>query len=51
MTIKFQILGQTFTALNGGPVIQFNESVSFVVRCQTQREVASDLLTPAREGG
>lgn len=39
MTVEFRILGQTFTALNGGPVFQFNEAVSFVVRCKTQREV------------
>eukprot|EP01035_Chromulina_nebulosa_P012142 gene12142-16207_t len=39
MTVEFQILSQTFTALNGGPMFPFNESVSFVVRCQTQREV------------
>jgi predicted 3-demethylubiquinone-9 3-methyltransferase (glyoxalase superfamily) len=39
MTVEFKILGQTFTALNGGPVFRFNESVSFVVRCKTQREV------------
>lgn len=39
MTVEFKILGQTFTALNGGPVFTFNEAVSFVVRCKTQREV------------
>lgn len=39
MTVEFRILGQTFTALNGGPVFKFNEAVSFVVRCKTQREV------------
>jgi len=41
MTVEFKILGQTFTALNGGPVFKFNEAVSFVVRCKTQREVDS----------
>lgn len=39
MTVEFQLFGQTFVALNGGPVFEFNESVSFVVHCRTQREV------------
>jgi len=39
LTIEFEIEGQKFTALNGGPQFKFNESVSFVVYCQTQAEV------------
>ena len=39
MTIEFEIEGQEFIALNGGPVFKFNESVSFVVNCKTQAEV------------
>ncbi len=39
MTVKFQIEGQEFVALNGGPVFRFNEAVSFVVNCDTQEEV------------
>jgi predicted 3-demethylubiquinone-9 3-methyltransferase (glyoxalase superfamily) len=39
MTVEFQLFGQKFVALNGGPVFKFNEAVSFVVSCQTQREV------------
>lgn len=39
LTIEFEIEGQKFVALNGGPVFKFNESVSFVVNCETQREV------------
>ena len=39
LTIEFEIDGQEFVALNGGPQFQFNESVSFVVNCQTQKEV------------
>jgi predicted 3-demethylubiquinone-9 3-methyltransferase (glyoxalase superfamily) len=39
LTIEFEIEGQKFTALNGGPQFQFNESVSFVVNCKTQQEV------------
>src|SRR6266702_8304480 len=39
LTIEFEIAGQKFTALNGGPEFKFNESISFVVNCDTQKEV------------
>jgi predicted 3-demethylubiquinone-9 3-methyltransferase (glyoxalase superfamily) len=39
LTVEFEIEGQKFTALNGGPQFKFNESVSFVVNCETQEEV------------
>jgi predicted 3-demethylubiquinone-9 3-methyltransferase (glyoxalase superfamily) len=39
MTVDFTIEGERFTALNGGPVFKFNESISFVVHCKTQKEV------------
>lgn len=39
LTIAFELDGQKFTALNGGPVFKFNEAVSFVVRCDNQQEV------------
>jgi predicted 3-demethylubiquinone-9 3-methyltransferase (glyoxalase superfamily) len=39
LTIEFELEGQRFTALNGGPEFKFNESVSFVVNCETQEEV------------
>jgi predicted 3-demethylubiquinone-9 3-methyltransferase (glyoxalase superfamily) len=39
LTISFELDGQKFTAINGGPHFQFNESVSFVVRCDSQAEV------------
>jgi predicted 3-demethylubiquinone-9 3-methyltransferase (glyoxalase superfamily) len=39
MTIAFQLDGQGFTALNGGPAFKFNEAVSLVVRCRSQEEV------------
>jgi predicted 3-demethylubiquinone-9 3-methyltransferase (glyoxalase superfamily) len=39
LTIEFELDGQKFTALNGGPQFQFNEAVSFVVRCDSQKEV------------
>ena len=39
MTVQFELEGQTFVALNGGPHFQFTEAISFVVNCQTQDEV------------
>lgn len=39
LTIAFELDGQKFTALNGGPMFRFTEAVSFVVRCDTQQEV------------
>jgi predicted 3-demethylubiquinone-9 3-methyltransferase (glyoxalase superfamily) len=39
LTIAFELDGQKFTALNGGPMFKFTEAVSFVVRCDSQQEV------------
>lgn len=39
MTIEFELDGQAFTALNGGPVFRFNEAISFQVGCESQEEV------------
>ena len=39
LTIEFEIEGQKFVAINGGPLFKFNESVSFVINCETQEEV------------
>jgi predicted 3-demethylubiquinone-9 3-methyltransferase (glyoxalase superfamily) len=39
MTVEFQLQGQSFVALNGGPHFKFTEAISFVVNCQTQDEV------------
>ena len=39
MTAAFQIEGQKFIALNGGPLFKFTEAVSFVVNCKTQKEI------------
>lgn len=41
MTVAFELDGQPFTALNGGPVFKFNEAISFQVLCETQNEVDS----------
>jgi predicted 3-demethylubiquinone-9 3-methyltransferase (glyoxalase superfamily) len=39
LTVAFELEGQKFIALNGGPVFKFNESISFIVDCKTQKEV------------
>src|SRR6266545_5015084 len=39
LTIAFELDGQKFTALNGGPMFKFTEAVSFVVRCDSQEEI------------
>jgi predicted 3-demethylubiquinone-9 3-methyltransferase (glyoxalase superfamily) len=39
MTANFQLDGQEFTALNGGPMFKFSPAISFVVHCETQAEV------------
>ena len=39
MVVAFELDGHPFTALNGGPLFKFNESVSFQVMCETQQEV------------
>lgn len=39
MTVEFELDGQPFTALNGGPLFKFNEAVSFQVTCKTQEEI------------
>lgn len=39
MTIDFEIEGQKFLALNGGPIFKFNEAISFQIYCDTQEEI------------
>lgn len=39
MTVSFELDGQEFVALNGGPDFTFNEAISFQVNCETQEEV------------
>ena len=50
MVIEFQLEGQDFVALNGGPHFKFTEAVSFVVNCETQQEV-DDFWEKLSEGG
>ena len=39
MTVNFELEGQEFVALNGGPMFKFTEAISFVVNCESQEEV------------
>lgn len=50
MTIEFQLEGQDFIALNGGPQFKFTEAISFSVDCKTQQEV-DELWEKLTEGG
>ncbi len=50
MTAKFELDGQEFVALNGGPQFTFTEAISFVVNCETQQEV-DELWEKLSEGG
>jgi predicted 3-demethylubiquinone-9 3-methyltransferase (glyoxalase superfamily) len=50
MTIGFELGGQAFTALNGGPLYKFSEALSLVVNCETQEEV-DELWDMHSDGG
>ncbi len=50
LTISFELDGQRFTALNGGPMYKFTEAVSFFVRCDSQQEV-DDYWSKLSAGG
>jgi predicted 3-demethylubiquinone-9 3-methyltransferase (glyoxalase superfamily) len=50
MTVSFQLQGQEFTALNGGPLFKFSEAVSLVVSCDSQQEV-DEYWTKLTAGG
>jgi predicted 3-demethylubiquinone-9 3-methyltransferase (glyoxalase superfamily) len=50
LTISFELDGQKFTALNGGPAHKFTEAISFVVRCKSQQEI-DDYWSNLTEGG
>jgi len=39
MTVTFKLNGQEFMALNGGPIFKFNEAISLMVNCDTQKEI------------
>lgn len=50
MTVEFELAGQRFVALNGGPQFTFNEAVSFQVECENQEEV-DEYWSKLSEGG
>jgi predicted 3-demethylubiquinone-9 3-methyltransferase (glyoxalase superfamily) len=50
MTVTFELDGQPFMALTGGPVFKFTEAISFLVNCETQAEV-DDLWEKLSQGG
>lgn len=50
MTVTFQLEGQEFVALNGGPQFAFSPAISFVVNCKTQEEV-DEMWEKLSEGG
>ncbi len=53
MTVTFELDGQEFMALNGGPAFSFSEAISFMVKCETQEEVDRlwERLTEGGEAG
>ena len=50
MTVTFEIEGQEFMALNGGPIFTFTEAVSFMVACETQQEI-DEMWRKLSQGG
>ena len=50
ITVTFQLEGQDFMALNGGPLFKFSPAISFFVNCETQEEV-DELWEKLSEGG
>jgi predicted 3-demethylubiquinone-9 3-methyltransferase (glyoxalase superfamily) len=50
LTVTFQLAGQEFIALNGGPEFKFTEAISFTVNCETQQEV-DEFWQKLSEGG
>ena len=50
MVVQFELDGQQFTALNGGPIFKFTEAISLMVNCETQEEV-DRLWDKLSEGG
>ncbi len=50
MTVEFELEGQKFVALNGGPLFTFSPAISFVVNCEAQEEV-DELWEKLSEGG
>jgi len=50
MTVTFEIEGQEFVALNGGPHFTFSEAISLMVKCETQKEI-DEMWEKLSQGG
>lgn len=51
LTVEFVLNGQPFLALNGGPLFKFNESVSFMIPCESQEEIDHYWIRLTADGG
>jgi predicted 3-demethylubiquinone-9 3-methyltransferase (glyoxalase superfamily) len=53
MAVEFELNGQRFSGINGGPEFKFNEAISFLITCETQEEIDRywELLTDGGEEG
>lgn len=51
LTVNFELNGQEFMALNGGPIFKFTEAVSFTVNCETQAEIDDYWAKLTADGG
>jgi predicted 3-demethylubiquinone-9 3-methyltransferase (glyoxalase superfamily) len=50
MTVEFELAGQKFLGLNGGPEFKFSEAISFIVNCENQQEI-DEFWSKLSEGG
>jgi len=50
MTVEFELTGQRFTAINGGPIFTFNPSISFTLECKTEEEIDKLWAALSRDG-
>jgi predicted 3-demethylubiquinone-9 3-methyltransferase (glyoxalase superfamily) len=51
LTVAFELNGQQFTAMNGGPQFKFTQAISFVISCETQAEIDSLWVQLSADGG
>jgi predicted 3-demethylubiquinone-9 3-methyltransferase (glyoxalase superfamily) len=53
MAVEFELNGQRFSGINGGPEFKFNEAISFLITCETQEDIDRywELLTDGGEEG
>ncbi|MBX3020666.1 MAG: VOC family protein [Bdellovibrionales bacterium] len=51
MSVEFEVNGECFMALNGGPIFKFNEAISLIVNCETQEEIDDYWQKLTADGG